>query len=189
MVRALRWLRHTVIFGASVVASSCLTDDTVIDPGAPQIFIAQQKDFQDFLSWQSFLVDAQGNNSPAHMGGKVTAYLNKVPPKGSATYPVGSIIAKTVEKGEKMKWEIHSMVKRGGEFNTQGAKGWEYLELQYNSDNIALILWRGEAPPVGHGYEALTPLGTTTMECNGCHAGSKDTDFVMTPELDIRNFK
>lgn len=177
------------LFMLQLVVSGCLTDDTVVDPDAPKTFVAQERDFQTFQTWQSFLVDADGTQSGAHMGGKVTAYVNTLPPKGSTTYPVGSMIVKTIETGDPTKWNIHSMVKRGGDFNLSGAKGWEYIELQYNTNNVAVILWRGEAPPLNHGYEALTPAGTITMKCNDCHATSKDTDYVMTPDLDIRNFK
>lgn len=152
-------------------------------------FIAVQQDFADFATWDSFEIELDGaEGTRAHSGdGPLMGYINQLPPAESTEFPVGTILVKTVEAGAPQDWTIQVMVKRGGNFNALGALGWEYLDLEINAENTPVILWRGEAPPSGHGYEALG--GTETeieLDCNSCHAVHPEKDYVLSDELSLQ---
>ena len=60
------------------------------------------------------------------------------------------------------------MVKRGCDYNADGARGWEWFELSPGSigGGKENILWRGAAPPADRTY------GDIGGGCNACHAGT-----------------
>ena len=153
------------------------------NPGATgSTFIALQKDFQGYDQWEPFpLADTSGTGDP-HADGPRTVYLNKRPPTGSTTFPVGTILVKAPTGPEADTRQTFAMVKRGGTYNAKGATGWEWFELGRATDGSTAIVWRGLGPPAGEGY------GTAAATCNECHAAAKDNDFVRAAELSLGEF-
>jgi hypothetical protein len=99
------------------------------------------------------------------------------------TWPVGSILVKTIEIGATpAEWEIFAMVKRGGGYNPDGAREWEFFRLQINSQGIPIIRARGYNPTDGHGY---MDMAGNEVGCNSCHgaAGTETTDHVLARQL------
>src|SRR5262245_47396147 len=90
-----------------------------------QTFIALQDDFATFESWRRY--DLGDMPIEGHPAGPRFAYLNQLPKKGAQEYPVGTIIVKAVELEEVVAWDVFAMVKRGGNFNAEGALNWEFF--------------------------------------------------------------
>lgn len=150
--------------------------DEAADAGGP--FLAFTGNFQGFHGWSSQpATSTRPVASGVHTNGPMTVYLNQAPPKGSATFPRGTIIVKEVDVGDSISRQVFAMVKRGDGFNAGGAVDWEWFELQNQADGTELILWRGVGPPLGEKY------GGDPNGCNGCHSAAKDNDFVMTDAL------
>ena len=147
------------------------------DPG--EAFVAFTDSFAGFMSWPSFYL---GEVPPTtnEMPGPRTVYINKLPPHGSKTFPVGTVIVKAIQIGEPKTWQIFAMAKRGADFNALGAVGWEWFELSLQFDALN-ILWRGNAPPSGMGYGG----GVSGGVCNTCHGGAKANDFVQDTFLQL----
>jgi hypothetical protein len=169
-------------------SSGCLDDQT--DPalrGANgNTFIALQRDFQSFLGWSRTQV-GDAAIVGGHAAGPRFAYVSSPPVDGR--FPVGAMIAKTVEVGDPSTWSIHAKAKRGGGFNPSGAIGWEWFELRIVAAGEVTILWRGAQPPKDHGYESLPGLGATSAmegDCNTCHALSPGTDYLVSPVLQMQ---
>ena len=147
-------------------------------PGGDDEFVAMQTDFAGFSGWASYDIEAADTGHPA--GGR-TVYLSDSPPAGAEQFPVGTRIVKMIDGAD-----IHAMVKRGGDFNADGAPGWEWFELVLDGAD-PVIRWRGATPPDGEAYGALpgveedsaAPLG----DCNLCHGAVSDNDFVHTVGL------
>jgi hypothetical protein len=150
------------------------------DDGAQ--YLAFQRDFQTFQSWIHFDV----LNAPAlgsevvdggvHPAGNRTVYINHTPEAGRTTFATGTIIVKMMETGETL-----AMVKRGGAYNVQGARGWEWFELQRQGSEW-VMLWRGITPPVGFCY-----AGIVGGACNTCHLGFSGNDFIGSAPLQLRD--
>jgi hypothetical protein len=134
--------------------------------GGDSTFVAVQGDFSDFESWVAF----DGGTAPADnipVQSQRMIYVNELPPPDAASFPVGTILVKTIAGAQTF-----AMVKRGGGFNTDGAVGWEWLELVTAPDGQPLISWRGAAPP------ANTYSSTPAMTCNACHMLCRSNDYV-----------
>lgn len=180
--RRLEWARRAGPLAAAVCLSA---GPACVDiSGRPEseentgTFVAVQRDFEDFRSWESF--DLGTGPIEGHPAGKRVVYLRERPPPGASEFPVGTLIVKaTAAELPPQGWVIHAMAKRGGEYNRAGARGWEWFELQINDDDIPVLVWRGTGPPVGEGYG---PGGT---ECNDCHMAAKDRDYVMSDALSL----
>lgn len=166
-----------------LLAAGCL-DNTPIPGGDVGTFIALQSDFAGFSQWSATPVSSEDTG---HVSGARTVYVNQAPPAGSTTFPVGTILVKTIE------WEggtdIHAMAKRGAGFNTDGANGWEWFELMYASDGTPVIRWRGDVPPTDEEYGQLPGAesdtsDTITGDCNVCHSTDAVNDYVHTIRLD-----
>jgi hypothetical protein len=169
-------------------SSGCLDDelDPALAGGGDATFIAFERDFQSFLGWPRTQVGA-AEVVGGHDAGPRFAYVSAPPVAGK--FPVGAMIAKTVESGDPTTWSIHAKAKRGGAFNPQGALGWEWFELRIVANSEVTILWRGAQPPKDHGYESLPGLGATSAmegDCNTCHAAASTTDYVLSPVLDMQ---
>jgi len=145
--------------------------------GASDSFLAFPADFQSFRTWQSFHSDGPDPVKFPTVAGPRMMYVNKMPPKGSKTYPVGTMIVEVHEDGDK---RIFARVKRGGGFNEGGALDWEWFELA-EQDGKVLINWRGFGPPAGENY------GGDKTGCNACHGLFKDNDFVGEAKLQLSN--
>ena len=139
-------------------------------------FIAFQSDFVDFTNWDAFPI-AAGDSDGLHTGGERTVYVDPLPPSGSTSFPIGTIVVKTIGDGLGADDHTFAMAKRGGTYNASGAAGWEWFELTPGPDGTVdaepRIVWRGITPPQGEGY-----VGVTGGTCNDCHAAAAGNDFV-----------
>ncbi len=150
--------------------------------------MAFQSDFASFLSWESVFV-ADEPLGEGHLEGPRTVYYNQLPSVEDEEFPIGTILVKVARNGDNpTEWEIPAAVKRGGGYNPQGAAGWEWLELVLDEDQVPAILWRGEGPPSGSGYECQLGDGASaedaiTGDCNACHNGSWRNDYVQSGPL------
>ena len=106
--------------------------DTAPSP-APETFIAFGDSFADYRSWPSFeiMVDAAPGND--HLVGPRRVFYNRLPAPGSTSFPVGTIFVKESGNGELYTRHVFAMVKRGGGFNPQGARDWEWFELVHDT--------------------------------------------------------
>lgn len=152
------------------------------DP-TPDVFIALQKDFSGFKTWSKVDLGV-GEPNDVHSAGHRIVYLNHKPDHGSTTFPVGTVIVKTIDEDAATPGKTFAMAKRGGGFNTVGATGWEWFELEKSTEGTPLIVWRGITPPSGEGYGGAITGGA----CNTCHMGSSDNDFVSASALKLSTF-
>lgn len=163
---------------------ACLDHDPL--PGDTEAFIAMQADFADYDSWPSVPVSTPDTG---HVAGARTVFIRRDAPvdgADEATFPVGTLIVKTILTDSGM--DLHAMVKRGGDFNPDGAFGWEWFELLTDEAGTPLIKWRGAAPPSGESYGALpgqTPDtgDSVSGDCNVCHGAAAANDFVHSVSL------
>jgi hypothetical protein len=166
--------------GLAAVSSACATsgDDDASTTGARVPFVAFAGDFTGFRRWKS--VPATSTTPPAsvHTSGPRTVYIDREPPAGATSFPTGTIIVKEFEGAALGDRTVFAMVKRGGDYNAAGARGWEWFELQNLDDEKVSILWRGVGPPAGEKYG-----GDPNGGCNGCHGAAKANDSVQTSGL------
>jgi hypothetical protein len=138
-------------------------------------FIALGRDFDGFEQWESFPLGWAPGLGVSHPPGDRTVYLSRRPPKGSRSFPIGTRIVKTVAGNER----IFAMAKRGGDYNADGAVGWEWFGLAHTPNGLA-IEWRGLGPPSSESY-----AGDAHAGCNSCHIGSAANDYVHPVDLDL----
>jgi hypothetical protein len=143
----------------------------------PDAFIAQTEDFLGYEDWTSFNEDDKHGDG----SGTTTVYLNKMPPTGATSFPVRTIVVKTMQATDGSMFSIHAMAKRGNGFNSAGARGWEFFELAKTSKGVPFYLWRGVNPPTGEQYRAIlsknnVEASTPELKCNDCHASSSFRD-------------
>lgn len=178
----MRPVRQAACFFLLVATAACASSDGDADPsGSGETFLAFPTSFQNYKSWEKFAVAAPVSND-VHTAGPRTEYLNKRPPKQSKAFPVGTIIVKELEDGPEADRKVFAMVKRGGTYNAEGARGWEWFELKNGAGGAVSINWRGLGPPSGEGYG-----GDKDGGCNTCHGASRDNDFVTSPGLSLIN--
>ena len=173
---------------ASLRACLGRTTEGVLPAAVP--FIALERDFQDFESWTRVDLSVRPAVSEAHTAGVAHEYVNQLPKAGSKSFPVGTMLVKTVEhdpkaptadgKPAKKGPDIFAMVKRGGGYNASGSKSWEWVELRRRDDDSLGIVWRGVNPPSGEGYGG-DPLGA----CNSCHEKATQNDYVHAKALTL----
>lgn len=147
------------------------------DSAGADLFIPLQRDFTNYRQWRSFDLGVEAADT-VHPEGRRIVYLNQTPPSGSAAFPTGTILVKTVAPSDGSTASIFAMAKRGGSYNSQGALGWEWFELQDGSAGATLIVWRGITPPSGEGYGDV--VGGA---CNTCHGLHQDNDYVASAAL------
>lgn len=148
------------------------------DPGA--VFIAFAADFAAFHDWPHYDVSIDDDAGPDHPEEQLVEYINRLPPHGATAFPLRTVIVK--EPVVLTDKNFFAMVKRGGNYNPDGATDWEWFELQNVEDGEVLIVWRGVGPPVDEGYG-----GDPNTGCNDCHT-SENNDAVLAPSLDLHNF-
>jgi hypothetical protein len=161
----------------TVGCGAAASQDSGADAGPPE-FVARGGDFASYRGWQSYLAGTQDIDS-VHVAGQRTVYINRLPPHGSATFPTGTLIVKEIDGGQTF-----AMAKRGGDFNSQGALGWEWFELT-STGGAPVIVWRGVAPSSGSMVGNTYNAGST---CNDCHQNASANDFVQAPPLQLSNF-
>jgi hypothetical protein len=160
-------------------------------PAGGSTFLAQQRDFGDYEDWMPF--DTELSDEHGGVVGTVTEYLNRMPEPGADSFPIGTMIVKTVEPTDGEPPAIHAMAKRGGAFNKQGALGWEYFELRKSDQGTPIIIWRGPRPPSGEQYRSLLRMNDlddsrVEVDCNSCHVVSQN-DAVLSEALDLKSFQ
>jgi hypothetical protein len=143
------------------------------------VFIALERDFQNFRSWGSIELDAR-EAGETHPAGPQRTYVNALPPADASEFPVGTMFVKDAvpEGGER---KLFGMVKRGADYNAKGARGWEWFELHERADESVAIKWRGLGAPAGEAYGG-DPSGT----CNTCHQRAFKNDFVRSSKVVLR---
>jgi hypothetical protein len=175
----------TVMVGAAT-ACPFLPDHQLERAG--DVFIAQSADFGGYRDWPSVVVattpDASGHNAAPR-----TVYVSQLPAEGATEWPVGTVLVKEgsgLEASGQTGTQTHAMVKRGGSFNVQGARGWEWFEVGITTTNTVAIQWRGERPPDGESYGCLIAdcSGAQSLVCNDCH-GAADNDHVLSEPLQL----
>lgn len=171
---------------ALLIAALCACKSTSPAPHAGDdsnaTFVAFPSTFADFRTWTSFHDPGPPDDGTfgSDVLGPRTQYINRIPPHGSTQFPVGTVIVEARESGAML---IVAGVKRGGDFNAQGAVNWEWFGLLEDGSGNVSINWRGIAPPVG-GYGGLPTGG-----CNECHmACGGSNDYVCSPELQLASF-
>jgi hypothetical protein len=153
-------------------------------------FIALERDFQGFEGWTKVNLADRPALGAAHAAGDAHEYINQLPPAGSRTFPVGTILVKTMKSERRASdagtgagagggtaagaRDVFAMVKRGAGYNAKGSPGWEWFELRPRSDTTLGIVWRGVNPPDGEGYGRDVSDGG----CNSCHQQAVKNDFV-----------
>lgn len=160
---------------------ACLDNDQL--PGTGDSFVAMQSDFAGFTTWSTYAV---ADADTGHVAGDRVVYVNVPPPGGGASFPVGTIIVKTIDWSGGT--DVHAMVKRGADYNPDGAFGWEWFELALDEDGTPVIQWRGTAPPAGEQYGQLPGTtgdtgATVSGDCNTCHGAAAANDYVHTIPL------
>lgn len=174
---------------AASVGCSCGSEAATPPAAAPAELVATAADFRGYESWTRFDRGVFGF-VPAHPDGATTVFVNRLPEPGSTTFPVGTIIVRQTEAGPREAWEVHAMVKRGGEFNPLGAVGWEYFDLRLPPEGeplVPTVLWHGEGPEnEGDGY--ATAAGGVLLGCNHCHGAVPENDSVIGAELQLESF-
>lgn len=140
-------------------------------------------DFDGYSSWTEFSFDGAAIPGSPHTSGPRRVYLNHKPPHGSTSFPAGTIIVKEIGAPPASQDSIFAMVKVGCDYNSDGAVGWEWVELNVDATTGAVgIMWSGSEPPPGQSYS-----GDPTA-CNTCHATAKGNDYVQSSALLLSNF-
>jgi hypothetical protein len=166
------------LFSSLLAACAPAETSTTPDP-IGDTFLAVGSSFTGFRTWEKFPI-AAGPNGTIHTAGARTEYLNRAPPPGSTSFPVGTIIVKESDDEPLVSRQIFARVKRGGGYNAKGAVGWEWFELENVDEQRVTLIWRGVGPPVGEVYG-----GDPDGGCNGCHGVAKDNDFVLSEALQL----
>ena len=132
----------------------------------PDTYVPFAAHFAGYTAWQSHAISGAAAQELSHLAGDRTVYVKPAPARGATRFEVGTLIVKATQG------QVFAMAKRGGNYNSDGAVNWEWLELEGTVEQ-PFIRWRGIGPPDGEGYG---PPGTSA--CNTCHAGASATDFV-----------
>ncbi|HEY2745067.1 MAG TPA: hypothetical protein VGL86_10610 [Polyangia bacterium] len=158
--------------------------------GGGPTFIALASDFDGFTAWYSAALPPNPLSATVDPAGTHVGFLNRRPPLGAKSYPVGTILVKAIEPAaDETTWEMFGMAKRGGGFNTGGADadGWEYFLLRVDGDGNPYITSRGLMPAndgSDMGAGAYAP-GGAAGGCNYCHGRDAyaPTDHIISPPL------
>ena len=185
-------VRTRLVFLVAMLSGCTCGTEVAAAPAPLTGIVPTEADFIRYDAWPSFDRGAQGF-VPAHPDGVTTVFVNHLPPHGATTFPIGTIIVRQTEIGPRETWEVHAMVRRGGEFNPLGALGWEYFDLRLPPADIEgealapTVLWRGEGPATqGDGY--ATAAGGVLLGCNHCHGAVPENDSVIGLELQLDTF-
>lgn len=156
--------------------------------GQGATFIALDHDFVGFQGWYSATLPFNQLSATVDPTGTHIGFVNRRPPAGATSYPVGTIVVKAIEPSDDATtWELFGMVKRGGGFNASGATDWEYVLMRVAGDGNPFITSRGLGPSddgSDGGAGSYAP-GGAAGGCNLCH-GDKTyaaTDHVISPPL------
>ncbi len=141
------------------------------DPAAS--FIALDPDFAGFQSWYQLVLPPNPLSELVDPVGPHVGYLNRRPPPGATSYPVGTILVKAIQReAAPESWELFGVAKRGGGFNPDGAVGWEFFLLRVGPNGNPYVTSRGLAPRddgFDGGNGASYSPGGAAGGCNLCH--------------------
>lgn len=180
----LRSLSASALIAATL--ASCGPGDGSAGGCAPgsSCCVAFTADFQSYASWESVSVGSTMQGT--HAAGLHNVYLNRRPPPGSTTFPVGTIFVKVVQVTSAGDVDLFAMVKRGcGSFNAAN-DGWEFFRLLRDAQGRVVL------PSGGRGAENATLQGTgysddpslSGVTCVNCHgASAQSTDHILGPGL------
>ena len=167
------------LIGATFAAACGDSDSEPSGSGSSDIgacSIAFSSTFQGFRQWSSNHFTSATDVGASHVSGPRTEYWSEVPAAGATAFPVGMAIVKEIESTDPAQHHIFAMVKRGCDFNVDGAKDWEWFELSETNGAVAII-WRGVGPPAGEQYG-----GDANGGCNTCHGTAcTSNDSVCSP--------
>jgi hypothetical protein len=169
-----RGARGAVVLALAALAGCGGTSSETGDGGAT--FVAFAGDFAGFSKWEHVQFQAGLASGLSHVAGPRSVYINRKPPAGATSFPVGTVIVKVTETDGK----IFARAKRGPTFNPKGAAGWEWFELLQTAQGDVVIKWRGVGPPLGETYG-----GDPNAGCNQCHKTAPASDYVLTPGLGL----
>lgn len=160
--------------------TGCLDDALPPEESDTDIqFIPNASDFQDFQSWPVAV------HRTDRAGRPMSLYMNHAVPAEGYEFEKATIVVKAVEIGDGVSdWEVHAMVKRGGNYGRHGAPGWEFLNLRALESGAVVILDRGDGTGLSH-YSDPTEMAGTDAVCLDCHGDAGDNDYVMAPEFRI----
>jgi hypothetical protein len=159
-----------------LVCSACTTD--AVPSKRTEPFIALARDFEGFLAWPRWSIPDIGGTLGHDPGEPRFVYVGgEMPPRGEP-FAVGTLIVKTLEVGEPASWEVHAMTKRGGDYNAEGALGWEWFDLALTPELLPVIKWRGEGSAADTG--GYVTVDGRVVSCNDCHAIIPATDYVFS---------
>ncbi len=136
-------------------------------------YVPFARDFTGYATWERFEIHSGLAEGASHIAGDRTVFLNRRPMHGATAFPPGTLIVKATTD------RVFAMAKRGGDYNADGAAGWEWLELEGSSEQ-PFIRWRGLGPPNGEAYG-----GPGNSGCNNCHTGAWQNDFVQAAALQL----
>jgi hypothetical protein len=175
-------VRRLIALGLAAVAACSGDDQAAKGPASSDgCFLAFNPAFDGFRSWTSYAYDGTNTgDAGVHVSGPRTEYINALPAHGSTTFPVGTIIAKEVGANDPSNHHIFAMVKRGCDYDSVGAKGWEWMEITEVSGG-ATIKWRGLGPPAGEVY------GGDPNGCSSCHVACGANDDVCSTHIVLSN--
>lgn len=172
-----RSTHRALLLGSLLAGSACGGQSGEPGDSTDVPFLAFASNFRGFRAWTSF--DTGAGSTPidnaVHTTGPRTTYVNQVPPAGASAFPKSTILVK-VMSGDK---RIFASVKRGAGYNPNGARGWEWFELEEIPGTADVkIIWHGVGPPAGEMYG-----GDAGGACNTCHGAAAANDYVLTPAL------
>ena len=174
-------MAQSLLVTVAVIALGCApSEDAPPDSGGSGSFIALAPDFADFATWPAITLGAM-DGTRGHDAGISRIHLRGVVPAPSEPFATGTILVKVTETTPSVvDWEVHAMVKRGGDYNATGAVGWEWFDLALTADGEPVITWRGEGSASDPGsYGGLeTDAGPFAQTCNGCHGVVDYDDYV-----------
>ncbi len=167
----------------ALLAVACRSPrSTRADAGRPRTsFVAFTQDFEGFRRWRRTSLGRF--SAGGHLEGpEQYAYVNIPRRPESRTFETGTIIVRTLERGDPTTWQVFASVKRSGGYNARGNVGWEFFRLRIDARGRVVIVARGLNPRTGldDPYGAADGIG-----CNTCH-GSVDArvyDGVLSPVL------
>lgn len=183
-----RWIKLNLLLCLGVSAlAGCFADatgDTDESSGGTQgSSIAFAKSFKDYRTWDHVPAESTDPADPVHPTVPATVYISKLPASGDHEFSTGTLIVKEANDGDVTGRQVFAMAKRGGTYNSSGAAGWEWFELQNLNESEVTILWRGVGPPAGEMY-----AGDPNSTCNSCHGAAKANDSVKTTGLTLTDF-
>ncbi len=174
--------RFATLLLAAAIGAACSGESSGDDASASTCFLAFDAAYAGFRSWSSHTFDVGvAGDAGLHVGGPRTEYVNRLPPAGSTSFPIGTVIVKEVGAGDPANHRLFAMVKRGCNFNASGATGWEFMEIREASTGAGIV-WRGVGPPAGENY------GGDPNGCNACHGACRDNDSVCSAHLRLSTF-